>query len=92
MDLSNTTWAQRGLINKLPGNTVGIVARVRPIIITFGIKNVVHNGLTFGAGIDNRLPRFSITFGIGNRVQNIELHLVPYPNDITTYFKQFSLP
>ena len=53
MDLSNTAWAQRGLINKLCGNAFGTVTRIRPIIIiTFGTTNVVVlNGITFGAGI-----------------------------------------
>ena len=53
VDLSNTAWTQRGLINKLPGITFGAVTRIRPIIIiTLGTTNIIaHNGITFGAGI-----------------------------------------
>ena len=44
------------LINKLSGNAYDAVTSIRPIIIiTFGSANVVvHNGITFGAGIGNR--------------------------------------
>ena len=61
VDLSNTTWAQRGLINKLPGNEFDAVTRIRPSnITTFGATNVVHKGITFGAGIGvgNRKPKY----------------------------------
>ena len=52
VDLSNTGWAQKRLINKLSGNSLGTVTRIRRIIIiTFGTSVVMHNGITFGAGI-----------------------------------------
>ena len=53
VDLSNTAWAERELINILLGNTFGAVIRIKPIIIvTFRTTNaVVHNGITFGVGI-----------------------------------------
>ena len=63
-------------MNKLPGNVFGTVTKIRPIIIiTFGTTNdVVHNGITFGAGID-------VSTVIG--VQNLVLHLGPCKDSIT---------
>ena len=51
------------MINEQSGNAFGTVNRIKPIIIiTFVTTNVVHNGITFGAGIG---------VGIGNRDRNI---------------------
>ena len=73
VDLSNTALAQRGLINELPGNAFGNVTRIRQviIIITFDPTNVVlHNGITFGTGID-----------VDSRDRNI-VTVVPYQDII----------
>ena len=65
VDLSNTTWAQWGLINKLSGNAFDAVTRIRPvIIIIFGTRNVV--------------VFYGLTIGIGNRWPRNLVHLVPY--------------
>ena len=78
VDFSNTTWAQRGLINRLPGNAYGSQKTKVPI------KNHYQHSTTFGAvtrikpkkkypdnygiafGTTNMVVYYGITFGAGN--------------------------
>ena len=45
----------------------------------------MHNALTFGSGIGNLWPRYSITLGIGNRIQILVLQMVTRPSDSITF-------
>ena len=69
VDFSNTARAQRGVINKQPGNAFGAVTKIRPMqkyrdnystasgAVT---TNVVYNGITFGSGtsVGYRTPQY----------------------------------
>ena len=85
VDLSITTWTQRGLINKHSGNAFGAVTRIRSIIIiTFGTTNVVvHSGITFSAGI-------SVGTSIG--AQNKYYILVAVVNNSITFLQKEKVP
>ena len=76
--LSNTTWAQWGLINKLPGNAFGAVTRIRP-----KKKYCDNDNITFGAVNQDKTksyciwllyrwlcPEYSTTNGTGNRTKH----------------------
>ncbi len=60
MDLSNTTWAQKGSINKLRGNACGSHGPKTTI------KNSYQQGITFGTRIGNRDDDF-VTIDIGDQ-------------------------
>ena len=73
-------------MNRLPGNASGAVTKIRQIIIIhiiiimFVTKNVVYNGITFGAGIGHF--NCDIVSVVPDKV--IVPHLVP-DQDIVTF-------
>ena len=92
MEFSNTTWVQRGLISKLPGNVWGSHGAKTTIkyrdkqSTTFGVitrirakeKYPENYSVTFGTS--NVVVHYDITFGavIGNRDGNIDtISVVP---------------
>ena len=60
VDFSNTTWVQRGLVNKQSGNAFGAITRIRP-----KLKYHDNYSITFGAIIRIKTI-IIITFGTTN--------------------------